>query len=108
MAKATSTNSLSAALKGLDDTPHGGIPVSGDIITKDTPARELPPIAEEITLGAKASKKSEETVLVGAHFPPEMAKRLRILAAEEGKTNKALIQEALNLLFKKKGIQPFH
>jgi len=45
----------------------------------------------------------ENTVLVGAHFSPDVQKQLRMLAAEEGTTNRALIAEALNLLFRKKG-----
>jgi len=52
----------------------------------------------------KAKKPSREgTVLVGAHFSPDVQKQLRMLAAEEGTTNRALIAEALNLLFRKKG-----
>ena len=52
----------------------------------------------------KARKPSREgTVLVGAHFAPEVQKQLRIIAAEEGTTNRALIAEALDMLFKKKG-----
>lgn len=55
------------------------------------------------------SKKSEtkparkNTVLVGGHFAPEVQKQLRMIAAEEGTTNQALLGEALNLLFRKKG-----
>lgn len=79
-------NSLSAALDGLAD-PEPATP----------PKRSAKP----------AKKKQEEgTVLVGAHFPPAIARQLKIIAAEEGTTNKALIQEALNLLFKKKGVKP--
>ncbi len=42
-------------------------------------------------------------VLVGGHFHPDVLKQLRMIAAEEGTTNQALIAEALDLLFKKKG-----
>lgn len=52
----------------------------------------------------KAKKTSrEKTVLIGGHFPPEVQKQLRMIAAEEGTTNQALLAEALNLLFRKKG-----
>ena len=52
----------------------------------------------------RARKPSREgTVLVGAHFAPEVQKQLRMIAAEEGTTNRALIAEALDMLFKKKG-----
>lgn len=43
------------------------------------------------------------TVLVGGHFPEPVARQLRIIAAEEGTTNQALLREALDLLFAKKG-----
>lgn len=56
----------------------------------------------------KPARKSDKqgranTVLIGGHFPPEVSKQLRILAAEEGTTNQALLEEALDLLFMKKG-----
>jgi hypothetical protein len=43
------------------------------------------------------------TVLIGGHFPPEVKQQLRILAAEENTTSQALLEEALDLLFMKKG-----
>lgn len=53
----------------------------------------------------KAARKPsrEKTVLIGGHFPPEVQRQLRMIAAEEGTTNQALLAEALNLLFRKKG-----
>jgi hypothetical protein len=52
----------------------------------------------------KEIKKSRgNTVLIGGHFPPEVSKQLRIIAAEEGTTNQALLNQALDLLFTKKG-----
>lgn len=50
----------------------------------------------------EASARSR-TVLVGGHFAPVVLKQLRIIAAEEGTTNQALLAEALDLLFVKKG-----
>lgn len=44
--------------------------------------------------------------LIGGHFPPAIAKHLRILAAEEGTSVQALLEEALDLLFVKKGKGP--
>lgn len=41
--------------------------------------------------------------LIGGHFPPHIAKQLKILAAEEGTSVQALLEEALDLLFVKKG-----
>jgi hypothetical protein len=43
------------------------------------------------------------TRLIGGHFSPEVAKQFRILAAEEGTTGQALLEEALSDLFVKKG-----
>ena len=53
----------------------------------------------------KAARKPsrEKTVLIGGHFPSEVQRQLRMIAAEEGTTNQALIAEPLNLLFRKKG-----
>jgi len=62
------------------------------------------PVRTKLVAKTKAKKPSREgTVLVGAHFSPDVQKQLRMLAAEEGTTNRALIAEALNLLFRKKG-----
>jgi hypothetical protein len=41
--------------------------------------------------------------LIGGHFPPDVAKHLKILAAEEGTSVQALLEEAIDLLFVKKG-----
>jgi len=40
---------------------------------------------------------------VGAHFPPEVARQLRLIAAEDDTTIQALLEEAVDLLFVKKG-----
>ena len=41
--------------------------------------------------------------LVAGHFDPKVAKQLKLLAAEEETTIQALLEEALDLLFVKKG-----
>lgn len=41
--------------------------------------------------------------LIAGHFDPKVAKQLKLLAAEEDTTVQALLEEALNLLFLKKG-----
>lgn len=43
------------------------------------------------------------TRLIGGHFPPDVAKHLKILAAEEDTSVQSLLEEALDLLFVKKG-----
>lgn len=44
-----------------------------------------------------------ETRHIGGHFPPETAKQLRLIAAEEDTTSQALLEEALDLLFQSRG-----
>ena len=52
---------------------------------------------------ARVKPRRKNTVLIGGHFPPSVAKQLGILAAEEGTTKQVLLGEALDLLFVKKG-----
>lgn len=40
---------------------------------------------------------------VGAHFHPEIARQLRMIAAEDDTTIQALLEEAIDLLLAKKG-----
>jgi hypothetical protein len=49
----------------------------------------------------RASREGKR--LIAGHFPPELAKQLKLLAAEEDTTIQALLEEALGLLFVKKG-----
>jgi hypothetical protein len=42
-------------------------------------------------------------VLVGGHFPPEVSRALKITAAEESTTVQALLAEAINGVFAKRG-----
>ena len=55
---------------------------------------------------ATAPEASDETRLVGAHFPPPVHRQLRILAANEDRTMQSLLAEALNELFAKRGLPP--
>lgn len=87
-----SKNSLSAA-------------IAGNLAQQETPPRPEPEVVEAkpAKKGRGRKSKPRETVLVGGHFPPAVLKQLRIIAAEEGTTNQALLEEALDLLFLKKG-----
>lgn len=68
-----------------------------------------PPAAEAVR--ARRSNSAPSSVrpsregrrLIAGHFDPQVAKQLRLLAAEEDTTVQALLEEALNLLFVKKG-----
>ncbi len=42
------------------------------------------------------------TKLIGGHFSPELARQLRMLAAEEDTTIQSLLEEAIQLLLAKK------
>ena len=64
---------------------------------------EAQAVADKDSAPKKAASSRDRTVLIGGHFPPEVHKQLRIIAAEEETTHQALLAEALNLLFKKKG-----
>lgn len=91
-----SENSLKGAVLGRlanDDEPP----------PKKPKAIKTKPAKDSIE-GKKAAKPSRANkVLIGGHFPPEVNKQLRLIAAEEGTTNQELLEEALNLLFVKKG-----
>ena len=63
-----------------------------------------PDMSRDNVLENRVNKRNRgNTVLIGGHFSPEVAKQLRIIAAEEGTTNQALLKQALDLLFTKKG-----
>lgn len=88
-----SKNSLSAA-------------IAGNLVEQEIAQPEPTLAAVEPKLaktGRARNAKARETVLVGGHFPPAVLKQLRIIAAEEDTTNQALLEEALDLLFVKKG-----
>jgi|APTNR8051073442_1049403.scaffolds.fasta_scaffold14622_3 hypothetical protein len=92
-------NSLQAVLerqaRELPDPPPAAPPGA-------PPARKR---AEKQEPGAgkfyRASREGKR--LIAGHFPPELAKQLKLLAAEEDTTVQALLEEALGLLFVKKG-----
>ncbi len=87
------SNPLQAALDRVERTQPD--PVSA------VHAAALP----ESTATQKRKPSREGTVLIGGHFPPAVKQRLRLLAAEENTTSQALLEEALDLLFIKKGKQ---
>ena len=52
---------------------------------------------------ANTPKENKDGVTIGGTFPKAVRQQLKILAAEEDTTNQDLLEEALNLLFTKKG-----
>ena len=52
---------------------------------------------------SETPRSRQDTRLIGGHFSPDIARQIRILAAEEEMTVQALLEEALSDLFVKKG-----
>lgn len=95
-------NSLQAALAGAAEAPAKpkATPKKRTTVGKGRGVKQEKPK----TRPAEEPKPSREnTVLVGGHFPPHVLRQLRMIAAEEGTTNQALLGEALDLLFTRKG-----
>ena len=102
------TNSLQAALTGaaVEEAPAK---------PKATRTKKRAPAGQGRAVAAKPAKSEpkekkaaagryrDSTVMVGGHFPPHVLRQLRMIAAEEDTTNQALIAEALDLLFTRKG-----
>ena len=88
---ATKTNSMQAVLDAAAKQTANDEPSK----TKTRKTKAAP------TKQAKPSRAA--TTLIGGHFSPEVSKQLAIIAAEEGTTKQALLSEALNMLFVKKG-----
>ena len=70
-----------------------------------THRREPSPVDERPS-GSATRPSREGKRLIAGHFDPKVAKHLRILAAEEDTSIQALLEEALDLLFVKKGRGP--
>jgi hypothetical protein len=75
-----------------------------------TPAPKRRPAAPKqaaVHEGDKADKfyrpSRDGRKLIAGHFDPKVAKQLKLLAVEEDTTVQALLEEALDLLFVKKG-----
>jgi hypothetical protein len=65
------------------------------------PARE--PRQEDAELSRHHRPVREGKRFVGAHFHPEVARQLKVLAAEDGTTIQELLEQAVDLLFVKNG-----
>lgn len=48
--------------------------------------------------GASPPTETEKTVLIAAHFPPEVRRVLKLIEADSGKNLKQLLGEAINML----------
>lgn len=48
--------------------------------------------------GVAPPSEAEKTVLIAAHFPPEVRRVLKLIEADSGKNLKQLLGEAINML----------
>ena len=96
-------NSLQAMLnraKASDEQHSAAAPAPVATSPRRKP-KAVPPKIEQPTTRTQPGRAG--TKLIGGHFPPEVSTQLRILAAEENTTIQALLAEALDDLFVKKG-----
>ena len=101
----TKKNSLQAV---LERSARAGAPETKDTARPPAPPRRRAPPPEPApepeAPPARAKRPSREgRRLVAGHFEPAVARQLKLLAAEEDTTVQALLEEALDLLFVKKG-----
>jgi len=68
---------------------------------KPLPAPEAAPPEEAPAKFYRPSRDGRR--FLGGHFDPAVVRQMKMLAAEEDTTTQALLEEALNLLFVKKG-----
>lgn len=89
-------NPLNAALSAVSSQDHAPAPAP-------TKTREATAVNPEPKATRRARPDREAKVLIGGHFPKPVRQQLRMIAAEEDTTTQALLEEALDLLFVKKG-----
>lgn len=86
----TKPNSLRDAMHGIQNTPRlvqVPVPAASEVAQKPA-ATSLAP--------SRIGKRS-----VSGHFSPDVYRQLRVLAAESDRTVQAILEEALNDLFRK-------
>lgn len=100
---------LDKAAQGQGPTPPSAPP------TKTEPARPARasrprasvatsrPANEPEASGRFHRPSREDKKLIAGHFDPKVAKQLKLLSVEDDTTVQALLEEALDLLFAKKG-----
>ncbi len=67
------------------------------------PVKAAPPVIEERAPARPPIPSRKGTVLVGAHLPARYGRAMKLLSAESGQTQRELLEEALDMLFVKKG-----
>ena len=102
-------NALQAVLDkaGRDPAPSAPVP---PVRKAPRAANAAPPAAAIQDQASEPSSKfhrpsRDNRRFVGGHFAPAVGKQLRMIAVEDETTVQALLEEALDLLFVKKGRQ---
>jgi hypothetical protein len=90
----TPRNSLQAVLERQARSPAEVVPTTPSQAEAEARAPSSPRFHRPSREGRR---------LIAGHFDPKVAKQLKLLAAEEETTVQALLEEALDLLFLKKG-----
>lgn len=106
-----SANALQAVLDraAREETPaHSEQPVASRKVRK--PVNAPKPQAAAEAVAPETSRKffrpsRDNRRFIGGHFTPAVGKQLRLIAVEDDTTVQALLEEALDLLFVKKGRQ---
>lgn len=101
-------NALQAVLDKANRDPAPAAPPPA--VRKAPRVANAAPPAETREEGASPSPKfhrpsRDNRRFVGGHFAPAVGKQLRMIAVEDETTVQALLEEALDLLFVKKGRQ---
>ncbi len=68
---------------------------------KEVAGKPVPVVEPEVPTTPDVPPSRRGKVTIAAHFDPVVRKQLAILAAEEDKSQAALMAEALNLLFER-------
>lgn len=61
-------------------------------------AADTPTLKKGRVEASSPATEPEKTVLVAAHFPPEVRRVLKLIEADSGKNLKQLLGEAINML----------
>ena len=95
-------NSLQAVLERQATQPVRQAPEPvAPPVTPDRGAPELPAPQAKAEKFYRPSRDGRR--FLGGHFDPKVVRQMKMLAAEEDTTTQALLEEALDLLFLKKG-----
>lgn len=107
------SNMMKAIMDQAAQAPVKPAPAAPAAAAKRTEPRAKPTPAEAERTARKSRQAEEEgrfyrpsrdgRKYIGGHFDPRIAKQLRLLVAEEETTTQAVLEEALDLLFVKKG-----